>query len=731
MRRATLIERLILASIAGLAAPLTGQSPNGPPNPLLEKLTHPLAELRTLDSRFPFSPPLAARDEGSDPSLIRWEKRRDALRRHVQISLGLWPMPRKTPLNPVVHGRLDMEDYTVERVFFESFPGFHVTGNLYRPKGVNGRVPAVLSPHGHFADGRFHWASDEAVANEIAAGAEDFESNARSPLQTRCIHLARMGCVVFHYDMIGYADSRQISHELAHGFHARRPDMNSPQAWGFFSPQAELRLQSIMGLQSWNSIRALDFLCSLPDVDAQRIGVTGASGGGTQTFILCAIDPRPAAAFPAVMVSTAMQGGCTCENCCNLRIDTGNIELAALVAPRPLGLTAANDWTREMETRGFPELQSLYRLYYPIAPRMPLELTARLEFGHNFNQPSREAMYRFMNEHLKLGIDPQSLAETPVTLLTPDKLSVFNEAHPPRAGGRAFESRLLRDWEMLGKIDALDDRPLYDDSFLELQRTVRTGLESLVGHSGNLPRWTWNDEPDAIAGNWKIRFGKLTSDDGRMETRVAIAENSAALQESADSEIVVELNAAGIERFLIDDDGPFSDGGQPTAAESVRVGIDWLPGLDNGTGVPGNRLVDNGREAAGYTYGYNRSLFSWRVSQLLDLIDELRIQFPDRQIRIDADRGSAPMAIVARALSDHVVNLRCRLDGFRFSQVDDLRDAMFFPGAVKFGDIDAFAAIRLDGHLEIAGESAETMPLTHAAGQLGRGGDPPVSFEIR
>src|SRR5207247_8461185 len=128
-------------------------------------------------------------------------------------------------------------------------------------------------------------------------------------------------------------------------------------------PQAELRLQSFMGLQTFNSIRALDFLQSLPDVDSKRIGVTGASGGGTQTFTLCAVDDRPTVAFPAVMVSTAMQGGCVCENCSYLRQATGNIELAGLFAPKPLGMSGAKDWTIDIATKGLPEWNALYRLY--------------------------------------------------------------------------------------------------------------------------------------------------------------------------------------------------------------------------------------------------------------------------------------------------------------------------------------------------------------------------------
>src|ERR1700722_2720498 len=279
-------------------------------------------------------------------TLKEWQTQRQALREQVLVAEGLWPMPEKTPLNAVIHGKIDRDEYTIEKVFFASYPGHYVSGNLYRPKNKPGKLPAVLSPPGHWNNGRFYDSGEAAAKKEIASGAEKTIESARFPLQARAAMLARMGCIVFFYDMVGYADSQKIKHRE-----------------GFTDVEAELRLQSFMGLQTWNSIRALDFVLSLPEVDPSRVAITGESGGGTQTIVLGAIDDRLAAAFPAVMVSTSMQGGCVCENCSYLRVGTGNVELAGLFAPKPLGMSAANDWTVAMETKGLPELKQLYRLY--------------------------------------------------------------------------------------------------------------------------------------------------------------------------------------------------------------------------------------------------------------------------------------------------------------------------------------------------------------------------------
>src|SRR5258708_4902083 len=376
--------RLFLASsilaAAAVAAPTQRVLPEGKlPN------DRRLEPLKDLDGYFPFAPPA---------SKAEWEKRAERVRRQILISQGLWPMPTKTPLRAVVHGRIDRGEYTVEKVYFESAPGFFVTGNLYRPKNVIGKAPGVLFAHGHWTDARLSEATDVELRREIADGEERFEEGGRSRFQSMCVQLARMGCVVWQWDILGNSDSQQLSMELAHKFAKQRPEMNATENWGLFSPQAEAHLQSAMGLQTLNSIRSLDFLLSLPEVDPNRIAMTGASGGGTQTMILAGIYPRVKLSFPAVMVSTAMQGGCTCENACLLRVGTGNVEFAGLFAPKPQGMTCANDWTKEVPAKGFPELKQLYSLLG--APENVM-LKRGEHFPHNYNAVSRSAFYGWLN----------------------------------------------------------------------------------------------------------------------------------------------------------------------------------------------------------------------------------------------------------------------------------------------------------------------------------------------
>lgn len=631
--------------------------------------------LRTLDDYFPFTPPVSTQD---------WLSRRTMLRENLLVSLGLWPLPQRTPLNPVVHGAIDCGDYTIEKVYFESLPGFFVTGNLYRPKQASGPLPAVLCPHGHWRNGRFLWTGDDEIQRELESGAEKFASNARSVLQARCATLARLGCLVFHYDMLGYADSQQISYEIAHGFKDRRPELEDPARWGLFSPAAELRLQSVMGLQTWSSMRALDFLESLPEVDRSRIAVTGASGGGTQTFILCALDDRPTVAFPAVMVSTAMQGGCTCESCCQLRINQGNVEFAAMFAPKPLGLTAANDWTREMETKGFPELRQLYEL---LGAPDKLQLTARLEFGHNYNQVSREAMYAWFNQHLQLNA--VGVEEREVTPLPPEQLSVFDEAHPRPAGGPEFEVQLLSHWDADSRAQLDWSVAATADDQARLSAQLKVAFRALLAAppGGAQLEWEGAEPLDGLTR----RRGWLRIDGWKFETPL-IQLTPPRAAEAAPARIAIVLDPAG--QTALDRDPPATTA---LVKALLQRGVDVVQ-LDvagqgnlvdpaNPTG--GNRLVANGRRAAGYTFGYNQSLLARQATQVIRLVQALRQQYPQTKLSLIADNTLSPLAAFAGAnlATSELDELVLELDGFRWDSLREFEHPAFLPGIVKYGSI--------------------------------------------
>ncbi|MCC7261027.1 MAG: acetylxylan esterase [Candidatus Latescibacteria bacterium] len=335
------------------------------------------------------------------PSRAAWEARAAHIRQRLLVSLGLWPLPERTPLKARIFGRLEREGYSVEKVCFESLPGFLVCGNLYRPAG-KGPFPGILSPHGHWRDGRLEHSADCSIPG-------------------RCINLARQGHVVFAYDMIGYLDSDQLSHH---------PELGRREAlWGI----------GLMGLQLWNSMRSVDFLLSLEDVDPERIGCTGASGGGTQTFALTAVDDRVKAAAPVNMVSAHMQGGCGCENQGHLRLELNNVEIAACMAPRPLLLVSATgDWTCDTPDVEYPAIRRVYQLYG--AEERVSE--RQFDAGHNFHQGSREAVYAFFAKWF-LGIDdPQRCREKPFVVEKREDLLVFSG--PPRPAHALDQAGLVR-----------------------------------------------------------------------------------------------------------------------------------------------------------------------------------------------------------------------------------------------------------------------------------------------
>jgi hypothetical protein len=246
---------------------------------------------------------------------------------------------------------------------------------------------------------------------------------------------------------------------VPHTFGGRRENL-----WGL----------SLGGLQLWNGIRALDFLETLPYVRRDGFGVTGESGGGTQTFLLGAVDPRVAVAVPVNMISLHMQGGCLCENMPGLRLDTNNVEIAATIAPRPLLMVSATgDWTGETLEVEYPAMRSLYTLLGAAANVNAVRFTAE----HNYNKDSREAMYAWMARWLQHAPDD---ARKPERSFSADKITdllvFYNRARPD---GAVTASQLTDQWIASAKAQlTTSSRPLLETA---LRHALGFGAASAAG----------------------------------------------------------------------------------------------------------------------------------------------------------------------------------------------------------------------------------------------------------
>lgn len=289
-----------------------------------------------------------------------WEKRSERIRELILKGAGLEEYPEKTPLNAIVGDERMYEGYKVRNIAFESLPGVYVTGSLYTPTEAEGVMPGILSPHGHWTEpgdvGRY-----------------------RPDAQKRFASMARMGAMVFAYDMVGYGQLGEFGWEHRH-------------------PEA-------LKLQLWNSIRATDFLISM-GADPEKIASTGASGGGSQTFFHAAIDDRIAVTAPVVMVSAHFFGGCVCESGLPIHrsadFQTNNVEIAALAAPRPLLLVSVGgDWTKNTPDVEYPHIKHIYNL---MGAGENVENVHIADEDHDYGINKRAAVYPFLAKYLGLDL---------------------------------------------------------------------------------------------------------------------------------------------------------------------------------------------------------------------------------------------------------------------------------------------------------------------------------------
>ncbi len=326
-----------------------------------------------------------ARQRAEARSAVSTPKDVMKLRKEVRRKLGKFfgARPARTPLNARITGKVEREHYTIEKIVYESRPSYLVTANLYVPKNITGRMPAVLGACGHSLNGK-----------------------ASAPYQEFSRNLARQGYVVLVYDppsqgeRIEYPDAEGVP-RVSFGVHSHNMAGNQMTLCG----------KNFALWEAWDGIRGLDYLLSRPEVDSGRLGVTGNSGGGTQTSNLTALDDRFTMAAPSCFVTRYRYNLENEEPTDAEQVVPGMLAAGLDMAdfftaqiPRPtLLIGQANDF---FDARGLWETYyELRRLYAILGAEKNIEIYVGTE-THGYNKEARQAMYRFFNKHAGIDASP-------------------------------------------------------------------------------------------------------------------------------------------------------------------------------------------------------------------------------------------------------------------------------------------------------------------------------------
>lgn len=290
-----------------------------------------------------------------------WEQRKEAIRADIFKAMKLSPLPPRPASKPLLTKKRKFKGYTVENFAMEILPGVYMNGSIYRPRNAKGKVPLMMSPDGHWYGHRY-----------------------RKDAQIRFAMLAQMGTVAVTYDVFAWGESG-----LQFDFRDHRRSL-------------------ALTVQTLQAIRILDWMLEDPMIDTTRVGISGGSGGGTQTALLTALDDRITISAPVVSVSSYHFGGCPCESGMPIHASAGgtnNVEIAAMAAPRPqLLISDGGDWTADMPKHDFPYLQKIYGYY----GKQDLVKNIHLpKDGHDYGYSKRKPVYDFISA--QFGLDTKGL----------------------------------------------------------------------------------------------------------------------------------------------------------------------------------------------------------------------------------------------------------------------------------------------------------------------------------
>lgn len=615
--------------------------------------------------------------EGDPPPVSASGARRRAgeIRERMRRSFGLWP-EEKPSLNPTVRGVLERDGYRIDLVTFQTRPGCLATASVYVP-AQRGKFPAVLCVHGHWAGAR------------------------RDPVvQSRCIGLAKLGFVALTLDAWGA------------GERGTRPGVNEyhgsllgASLWPGGTP--------LNGMQVYDNVRALDYLQSREDVLPDRIGCTGASGGGNQTTTMGAFDPRIRCSVPVCSVGRYLDylktACCVDEVLRDALTYAEEGDLLGMVAPGAVMVITATRDTYHFGPESAAAAVERARHWFRAQDVEERVRHLLIESGHNYHQPMREAMYGWMTRWLKGEGDGSPIPEPSIRTEEPDALRCFAPEKRPRQVMTTVDWVADRTRGLVSRIRVPGDREAC--GLWSLRR--RESLAALLRFPGALPAATIEPSPPPSPPG---RDELLTEPGIRVPTRSLAAGRPG-------SPLVVVLHPGGMEAGLASPVvEPLAGSGAEIRALELRgCGELVLPGQALGTANPDHNLVEWG-------LWIGRPLLGQWVHDIRRLLDGRGVSRLQRRVVLVGWREAGVAALLSAALERSVAGvaaIELPMSFHTLSPPHNVRTALFQPDLlVEVGDLCHVAAlaapralfvahpIKLDGGAATEQEAAEAFRWT-------------------
>lgn len=532
-------------------------------------------------------------------SLEEHRKRSEWVKQRLLLCAGLLPgvkLPEAEPVNfspgKSYHG------VVIKEVAINSLPGLKLTGSLFLPEKFEGRLPGLLCPHGHWPTGRIHHAKDGGVV-------------------MRCFELAKLGFAVFAYDMIGYNDCNDFPHYWDNELKKR----------------GNLAGITPFGLQTVNSMRAVDFITSLPEVDPERIGCTGASGGGSQTWFISALDDRIKVLAPVCMLSSHFQGGCACEEGPALRVNgLTSFDIVAACAPRPVMLpSVTGDWTNFNPWYEIPQLKKVYALF-GAADQVH---NFHYEDCHNYNRRTREHIYAFLVRELQ-GIDRGEKIPESDDAPPPPELIWHGGVKPAEATAETIETAFaaLKKFYVPESLDSGSDPEARKSALL-------AALRELLATENDFSKGV----VERLSSSWEIPGGMAK---GRIISNRGVGDRVISVDVVPDeikSDEVMIIAASGSCKEWF-----FEGGKAGIIAGLVEKGVRCRLVELTGSGTSAWQLEHAIRNPENYTYAFDESFFSMRVRDVISAVELLRT-LGEKKLRIFAAGAAVAPALAAAALT--------------------------------------------------------------------------------